>query len=328
LEEHVLTASAETNIHDIGIEVLTIGNNNYSLLGLQEDGKLKNAVADAEAVAEAFRKLGARVQTHRDVQDVDNLESVVNDWAEARLSHDTQGHVRVVFVFWAGHAFHCKQDGLTHVVPTGNGWDIRRMKPGRSTMAVKDIIHILREKSKKSKLILCLDSCRTEMNLEVWTNMRRDEQGGPDSQSHNGVEIWYSTAHGEVARDGVGRHSHFTESILSCLQVDISDLYDKTFDDIWKDINKEMQRRDPAQLPSQYKSGVSEHETLLPRLVVVQEKNQAENNAEQVIVCLPVCLHVHTSCKHKLRQICKLECIVCTHYMHPSMGVVAMYTHV
>jgi hypothetical protein len=249
---------------DMGIEVLTIGNDNYSLVGLENHGKLKNAVADATAIAQAFRKLGAHVQTEINIRDVKKLEEAIYDWADTRLVPNRQ-FIRVVFLYWAGHAFHCKKDGLTHILPTGDNWNIKRLCPGRDTMPVKDIINIIRQSTKKSKLIVCLDSCRTEMKGQDWSSVQSYEQGGPDSQSHKEVEIWYSTSHGEPAGDGEESHSHFTESILSCLQ---GNLHGKTFDAIWRDIYSEMQKRNPEQLPSIYKVGLSEHETLLPKLAV------------------------------------------------------------
>jgi hypothetical protein len=259
---------------DQGIEVLTMGNNDYSIVGLKHGGRLKNAVSDAQAVAEAFREVGAHVRTKIDVRDCNILETDVRDWADTRLRPD----VRVVFVYWAGHAFHCKGDGMTHIVPTGQNWNIKSLKAGRDTMPVKDIVDMLRERSQKCKLVICLDSCRTEMDAQNWTSVQRPE-GGPDLKLHEGVEIWYSTAHGEVASDGTAAasHSHFAESILKCLQ---KDLQNKTFDDLWKEILREMKQRDPTQLPSRYTSGASDHETLL--LPVVVPRQPEEDHIKQV----------------------------------------------
>jgi hypothetical protein len=119
-----------------GIELLAFGNNNYSLLGLENGGKLKNAVGDAKAIAEAFRNLGANANIVLDVEDLPNLEKVLDDWADMRIVSD----VRVVFVFWSGHAFQSRSDGTTHLVPTGKNWDIKRIQPGRETCSVKHII--------------------------------------------------------------------------------------------------------------------------------------------------------------------------------------------
>jgi hypothetical protein len=263
----VMTKSAIKDNHAFnGIKVLAFGNNNYSLLGLDDNGKLKNSIGDAQSVVGAFSKLGAHVQLELDIKDVPDLSQVVDYWAASRLTSD----VCVAFVFWAGHAFQNMKDGSTHLVPTGNNWDIKQLKPVRHTFSVTELIEAVRDKSQSSKLIVCLDSCRTELGgSKEWHSIQHGEKG-TDSKSYEGVEIWYSTSHGAVAQDGVTNHSPFAQSLLNCLG---RNLKNKTFEAIWKDISKEMKELN-HQVPSRYTNGYCEHETLLP---VVPEETVASN---------------------------------------------------
>ncbi len=246
---------------DIGVEVLAFGNNNYSWIDVPGKGILKNAIADAEAVGEAFEKIKANVRREMDIRDPPTLEDKLDEWADERLAPEVEKQVRIVIIFWAGHAFE-NIDGSTHLVPLGHEWKVKKLQPDKQTVSVRYIIEAVRHRSKDSRLIVILDSCRTEMDTPKWRTMQQSgTTGGPDVKSYNGVEIWFSTAHGEEARDGTSCHSPFTESILHCLQ---EDLQNKTFDDMWKAIMAEMQQRCPDQVTSRYTSGLCKHETLLP----------------------------------------------------------------
>jgi hypothetical protein len=275
------TVAALEDRQDCGIEVLAFGNNNYSLIGLRKNGVLKNAIADAIAVAGALKKLGARVKIVEDVKDVLNMETVLDDWVESRLATDMDNKVRIVLIFWAGHAF--SKDGVTHLIPTGDNWPIKRIRPGRETLSVQDIIKAVRSKCTESKLIVCLDSCRTQVEGTDWKPIERLVQGGPDTGQYNGVEVWFSTAHGLEAADGPADHSHFTYSILHCLG---GNLQNKTFEVIWGEISQEMEKRDPKQLSSRYENGSSKYKTLLPPV----DLQVAQPKADSVSV------HIHTSC--------------------------------
>jgi hypothetical protein len=269
----------------IGVEMLAFGNNNYSLTDLWNDGKLKNAIPDARAVADAFRMIGAHTKVAEDVKDPVIMGEILEEWAEARLASD----VRVVFIFWAGHAFQIIGDTSTHLVPTGDKWKATKLQPGRQTFSVQEVIDIVRKHSQKSRVIVCLDSCRTEMTDSKWQNMQHSK-GGADTQSHLDVEIWFSTAHGATSSDGVADHSDFTGSILKVL---LRDLENKTFDEIWNDISTEMKKRCPDQVLSRYSNGSSEHKTLLPQTVA------PVNEVNQVVIYPCICkqhthIHIHT----------------------------------
>jgi hypothetical protein len=240
----------------IRVEVLAFGNNEYSLTDIPFNGKLKHAVADAEAVAEALKKIGAQTKTILNVQGVFNLEDKLEEWANLRLSPDIHKQVRVVFIFWAGHAFQNIADGCTHLIPTGDEWKIAKMKPERETFSVQKVIKIVKDRSPKSKLLICLDSFQTALEGPTWQIIQhRGQEEGSDAQGLNGVDIWFSTT-----QDRTEGCSHFTQSILSSLGGDLSN---KTFDDIWHEIENEMAKRSPDALLSRYKAEGSEHETLI-----------------------------------------------------------------
>jgi hypothetical protein len=254
----------------INVEVLAIGNDDYSFTCMLDPGKLNNARKDAHAIKKAFSTLGANVEIMEDVKGASTLKRKVLKWAKSRLAPDIQQDVRVVFVFWAGHAFY--SNGATRILPPGPDCTIDELLP-EDTIPVNFLVKTVREQSKKCKLIICLDSCRTQVHFEEssqWASVTRDKDKGSDADSFDGLEIWYSTAHGETADDGINNdcsesHSPFTSSFLECLK---GNLDNKTFHDIWNKVQTNMQLVSSDQKPHRYTTTLSEHETLLPPVLV------------------------------------------------------------
>ncbi len=247
-----------------GIHVLTFGNSNYSLLGLANNGQLRTAAADARAVAEAFQRLGARTCVETDTRDVARIENVLDNRLDSCFTGVGGENVCVVVIFWAGHVITNKNDDTLHLLPVSDNLIFNHIRPGRHTFSVKEMIEMIRERSQNCKVIVCMDSMPKEFESKEWRSLNEKiikKIGSTDIGRHRGFELWLSATQCSVSMDGTADHSLFTECMLSCLQ---KDLQNKTFDDMWCEIESEMSKRDAHNMPSRYISGMSKYETLLP----------------------------------------------------------------
>ncbi len=273
----------------IGIEVLAIGNDAYFIDGLRQNGQLRNCAKDARAVAEAFQELGAKCRVVENVRDSAHLQDIIEEWINTKLSNPT---VEKAFFFWAGHALY--HQGYTHLLPTfaHDKRPIHRIRPGYQTLAVEQLIKEVKAKA-NCGLIICLDSCRTQVSLHsnTWTSMwtsKADESGSNNLQAKDATGfkdllIWYSTAFGHVAQDGASLHSPFTESLLEGLRGDMSD---KKWTDLWTDVCKgTMLRTAGNQVPNHVGIGLLDSCTIVPRLLEeVASHSMGASASQQVII--------------------------------------------
>ncbi|WEZ85651.1 caspase family protein (plasmid) [Rhizobium sp. 32-5/1] len=185
---------------------LVIGNSAY-----QSAGALANPANDATAIAEKLQGLGFRLHTAVD-QPGDVLKETIDAFARDLSSAD------VIFVFYAGHGMQI--DGRNFIAPV----DLARTGGPKQLIAVDTILSTIEVHAKPDAAkIIVLDACRDNPFSELG-------HGGETSRGLARIElpkpavtgsaggyfrvVAFATAAGQVASDGNGQHSPYTESLL------------------------------------------------------------------------------------------------------------------
>ena len=182
---------------------LVIGNAAY-----ERASELPNPVNDATAMRDALTRLGFDVVFRRDA-DEDAMEDALGAFEEVRAGAE------LALVFYAGHGM--EMNGANYLVPV----DARLSSAaavGRETIALDDMLNAVAEARTR---IVVLDACRNNpfarsMRGAVRANVR---SGGLAAVAAGaGALIAYAAAAGDVADDGEGRHSPFTEALLAQIE--------------------------------------------------------------------------------------------------------------
>ena len=182
---------------------LVIGNSAY-----EHTSRLRNPVNDATAMRDALTRLGFDVVFSRDA-DEDAMEDALAAFEEMSAGAD------LALVFYAGHGM--EMNGANYLVPV----DARLSSSaavGRETVALDDVLNAVAEARTR---IVILDACRNNpftqsMRGAVRANVR---SGGLAAVAAGaGSLVAYAAAAGDVADDGDGRHSPFTEALLAQIE--------------------------------------------------------------------------------------------------------------
>jgi len=185
---------------------LVIGNSAY-----QSAGALANPANDATAIAEKLQGLGFRLHTAID-QPADVLKETIDTFARDLSSAD------VIFVFYAGHGIQI--DGRNFIAPI----DLSRGDGPNHLIAIDTILSAIEVHAKPDAAkIIVLDACRNNPfsdlghGGETSRGLARIELPKPAVSGTSGGYfrvVAFATAAGQVASDGTGQHSPYTESLL------------------------------------------------------------------------------------------------------------------
>lgn len=183
---------------------LVIGNRDYS----RADQSLPNAARDAELMAESLRKLGFQVSERRNLKRADFV-SAVSDFAE-RLPEGA-----TAFVYYAGHGMQI--GGNNFLTP------VDLAPTSEQTISVKSYpLKALLDRLSSSKSavnIVVLDACRNNPFQPHGAIRYRSfaDLGLAPVQAPRGTLVAYSTSPGQLAADGQGKNSVYTESLAKAL---------------------------------------------------------------------------------------------------------------
>ncbi len=180
---------------------LVIGNGDYSAIK-----PLKNPVNDATAVAAALTALDFDVQLVTDVTSSETRRAI------SAFTNAMNG-AEVAIFFFAGHG--TQVGGKNYLMPTDvsveTEWALKD-----SSLFAQNLLSEMEARADAS--ILILDSCRDE---PVFSQMSGDsrstgiERGlGLMDLSGKGAIVAFAAAAGQVAKDGDGLHSPYTEALL------------------------------------------------------------------------------------------------------------------
>jgi hypothetical protein len=186
---------------------LVIGNGAY-----QNAVHLDNAVFDAKAVADSFRKLGFQVVDGYDL-DIDQMRSKVSEFSAA-LS-DSKSAV----IYYAGHGISVDEEN--YLVPT----DIVLKSPTDLDLNAISVSLLLKQMKRDDRVnIVILDACRDNPFAAVLARQKTRalvvERGLTriDGDLARGTLIAFASDPKSSALDGpTGQHSPFTEAFLAHL---------------------------------------------------------------------------------------------------------------
>ncbi|MGV8059734.1 MAG: caspase family protein [Smithellaceae bacterium] len=174
---------------------LVIGNSAYS------SGPLKNPINDASAIAAQLQKLGFTVILKKNAN-LRGMEDALVDFGD-RLKRGGVG-----LFFYAGHGL--QVGGANYLVPIG----ARINRESDIKYETLDAGKILDEMAAANNglNIVILDACRDNPYSRSFRNASRGL--AIVSNAPAGTFISYSTSPGNVANDGKGRNSPYTEALL------------------------------------------------------------------------------------------------------------------
>ena len=175
---------------------LLIGNSAYS----RPEMALRNPKNDVVALAASLRELGFQV-TEAINQDLAGMESVVTEFRRAAKNAE------MALFFYAGHGVQI--GGENHLIATEfNGADTAALK--RSSLKMAQVRNAF-EDARPEIGILILDACRNN----PFTDSGVVADGLVRSKGGVGLLIAYATDPGNLAFDGVGANSVFTNALLN-----------------------------------------------------------------------------------------------------------------
>ncbi|VTZ27821.1 Peptidase C14 caspase catalytic subunit p20 (fragment) [Methylocella tundrae] len=201
---------------------LVIGNSNY-----REVATLPNPERDAEAVAAAFRKIGFQtVFAERDLTREKFL-------AALRAFEDKAENADWAVVYYAGHGIEI--GGVNYLIPVDA--KLRADRDVQDEAITLDRVLLATERAKKLRLVI-LDACRNNpflARMQRTMASRSIGRGFARVEPEGGTLVAYSARDGQVAQDGDGAHSPFTQALLRNIvrpQLEINMLFRQVRDEV------------------------------------------------------------------------------------------------
>jgi branched-chain amino acid transport system substrate-binding protein len=202
-------ARAPTSPVPLGRRVaLVIGNSSYRSMP-----SLANPKNDAADVAAALKGLGFETIAATDLTRA-AMNSTLSQFSRAVRGAD------VALVYYSGHGM--QFEGKNYLLPVDANLESTADVNRFNLLAVDDLIDIL--SAAGGMQLIVLDACRNNTVERDFKNRIASAAGGNRDvastrgfsriDARSGLIVTYSTAPGQVAADGTGRHSPFTEAFL------------------------------------------------------------------------------------------------------------------
>ncbi len=199
-----ITVSAQGNTRTTSRWALVIGNGQYT----DDILHLTNPPNDADAIATALEHLGFQV-IHRDNLTKPQTEQAIREWAGNIQRGGTS------LFYYAGHAI--QLNGNNYLVPIEASFTTPA-DVVRQSVQIDSIFDAL-QAARTTPNIIILDACRN--NPFVRRFDRNDWVSGlaPPKSAPPNTLIAYATDPGNVADDGLGKHSPYTRALLKYIGV-------------------------------------------------------------------------------------------------------------
>lgn len=195
---------------------LVIGNGAY-----RNAPTLKNSVNDAKLMAEAFSALGFRLIGDGPLTDIERpaMEQAIRAFGKALR----EGAVGVFY--YSGHGLQVK--GINYMAPVS----AKVASESDVKYELVDVGFVLDEMGNAGNRlnIVILDACRN--NPLSTSGVRSVGDGLATMTAPAGTAIAFATQPGNVARDGIGSHSPYTEALVKAIRTPGLDLFD-TFNEV------------------------------------------------------------------------------------------------
>lgn len=190
------TARAETRI------ALVIGNGGYQAMPA-----LANPPNDARLMAATLREIGFEVLEHTDLDQLGMKRSI----QEFGRRLEEAGEDTVGLFYFAGHGV--QANGVNYLIPIAAR--IER-EPDLEIEAIPlDWVLLQAESARNRMNILVLDACRDN---PISRSVRSAQRGFTAVDAPRGTLIAYATSPGNVALDGTGRNSPYTEALAETIR--------------------------------------------------------------------------------------------------------------
>ncbi len=179
---------------------LVIGNSKYP------DMPLTNPANDASDIASALRELGFDVDLAMDLSYSDMNERIID-------FGDKLNQADVGLFFYAGHGV--QSGGVNYLIPVNA--DLSQEKSDVDNVISTSSILKKMEQAQNGVNIIVLDACRNNPLSQNFLSV--SSQGLAVVKAPSASFIAYSTAPGNVASDGTGRNSPYTQYLLKNINV-------------------------------------------------------------------------------------------------------------
>ena len=220
---------------------LVIGNSAY-----QHTAALKNPSNDATDIAGKLRALGFEVIDGTDLSKAD-MESRIRAFADKLQGSD------VGLFFYAGHGL--AADGRNFLAPV----DAKLQSETDLDFEAVDLSLVLKQMERNSRVSLVfLDACRDNplaLNLAATSRSLQVSRGLARVDRAVGMMIAFSTQPGNVALDGEGRNSPFTNALLHHIDTEgtsINDMMIEVRNDVLKETDGKQVPWENSSLTGQF----------------------------------------------------------------------------
>jgi uncharacterized caspase-like protein len=203
---------------------LVIGNSAYGT------GPLKNPVNDATDIATTLEKLGFKVTLKKNAN-LETMEEAIEDFGN-NLKRGGVG-----LFYFAGHGV--QVNGVNYLIPIGAKINKESDVKYRSVDANKILDEMANANNGLN--IVVLDACRDNPYARRFRNATRGL--AIVSSAPSGTFISYSTSPGQVARDGEGRNSPYTDALMQYMKKP-----GLTIEDVFKGVRQKL-RKEIGQVP-------------------------------------------------------------------------------
>ncbi len=178
---------------------LVIGNSNY-----KHTARLRNPRNDAELMARTLRRTGFAVTKLLDA-DQAQMKRAMLAFGRALRGADAVG-----LFYYAGHGVQVK--GLNYLIPV-DAQIADEDEVRLQGISVNDFLATM-ENAKSRINIIILDACRNNPFARAF---RSGTRGLAPVEAPSGSYIAYATAPGDVAADGDGRNSPYTQALVNAI---------------------------------------------------------------------------------------------------------------
>jgi formylglycine-generating enzyme required for sulfatase activity len=180
---------------------LVIGNSDYA------SGPLPNPVNDAKLISDALTKLGFTVIVRLDADQVTMKRGIQDLGAHLNKA----GPEAVGLFYYAGHGV--QLNGRNYLIPTKANIE-REGDVEMEAVSADWVLEQMRYAHNHLNIVV-LDACR---NNPFTRSMRSVNHGLAAMDAPSGILIAYSTGPGDVAADGNGRNSPYTQALAQLMR--------------------------------------------------------------------------------------------------------------
>ncbi len=195
---------------------LVVGNSNYRNIA-----RLPNPESDAKLMAETLRGLGFKLVNGGAQVDLDKqqFDRAVQDFGNAVQGAD------VALFYYAGHGM--QVHGSNYLVPVGAN-PTKESDIDFQMLDTNLLLRVLESAGARLNLVI-LDACRN--NPFQVSRLRAARSGLAQMQAPEGTLISFATQPGNVAADGDGGHSPYTDALAKTLRKPGLDIF-RTFNEV------------------------------------------------------------------------------------------------